>query len=345
MTALLRFLRPDVRARAVLYPDRASWLADRLGYLGGSEIAAVLGRSVYRASPFDVWRRKVRPHELLERAPEPEYLEWGQRLEPVILQKFADRHPGQRIFTAGLLSVAHPVYERIRATIDAGGLDLHEDHLEFVVDAKNLGGHAAVHLGPEGTDEIPDDYIVQGTVYCECLDVEACHFAILLGGNRYREYVVARNPGLAETLCVRALDWWADHVETREPPALDGSAQAEAFLRELYPRHELPMLPATDIALQHARAARAAQREADKHLEVSNYHRNILRQMIGAHEGIEGVATNRSSTLKKPVIDWQSVALDLGKTAPRRLDAALNRYTLKRAGEPGSRSLRLLVED
>jgi putative phage-type endonuclease len=65
------------------------WHQARMGGIGGSEIAAVLGLSKWE-SHFSLWHRK---QTLIPDRPDNPDTEWGTRLEPVILQAFADRHP------------------------------------------------------------------------------------------------------------------------------------------------------------------------------------------------------------------------------------------------------------
>ena len=70
------------------YSDRASWLADRKYYIGGSEIAAILGLSLYRTS-YDVYASKVLGAEPDK---DNQRLEAGRYLESGIIRWAAERH-------------------------------------------------------------------------------------------------------------------------------------------------------------------------------------------------------------------------------------------------------------
>ncbi len=71
-------------------PGSDEWHAARANGLGGSEVGAVLGLSPYD-SKFSLWFRKAGATEPVEVTPP---MEWGTRLEPVILGKYRDVHPG-----------------------------------------------------------------------------------------------------------------------------------------------------------------------------------------------------------------------------------------------------------
>ena len=68
--------------------DRAAWLRLRRQGIGASEAACVLGESTY-GSPMSVFAEKISTEEPVEE--QSERMEWGQTLEPVILDEFADR--------------------------------------------------------------------------------------------------------------------------------------------------------------------------------------------------------------------------------------------------------------
>lgn len=319
--------------RTARYATRAEWLASRAGFLGASEIAAALGLSVYKDnSPFRVWSSKVG-------APVPEDpqkqrdLDRGNRAQAAILGEFADEHPEWIVEPWDNAVVAHPVYgDRIRTSLDATVHARDDDcSLIAVADAKFVE-RKSNHWGEPGTDEMPADYVIQGLVQCECAEVPVCWFPVWFGRWDFSVYRVERNPEVAETLLVRAMEWWDRYVVTKEYPPLDGSAASESFLRHLHPRDALPMLPATEEAVALAKTLRAAKDAVKAAKDDETAAKVALLELIGSHAGIDGVATYRANKDTR-VVDWEAVARSLGAD-----QALIDEHTTTK---PGARVLRL----
>jgi len=330
----------DLCERVTIYTDRDSWLAGRQGFLGASELAAVLGMSHYAdASPMRVWQRQCAPGA----TPEPDarrsaWLDMGHRMEPVILTLWEERNPGAVLYRVPHLVAAHPVYPRLRGTPDA--LVFRDGVLVSGVDAKNLGVQQAKNLGEEGSDEVPVDYLMQGLAYCEIFEVPEWHFAVLLGGQRYLTFRVERNAAVAETIIGRALTWWALHVEARTPPPADGSEGTTRLLAALYPRPELPALPASEEAIHLGRLSRAARAAIAAAEEQQGAADNRLRQIVGPHDGIDGVCTWRANKPSKKT-DWLSAFAELAaRSDPEAAREIAARHTTEK---PGARVFRLTI--
>ena len=74
-----------------LFTDREEWLKVRESGIGGSEVATICGLNKWE-SAYTLWAKKthrIEAPDLSGREP----IEWGNRLEPVIIDKFADDHP------------------------------------------------------------------------------------------------------------------------------------------------------------------------------------------------------------------------------------------------------------
>lgn len=167
------------------------WHAARVGGLGGSEIAAVVGLSPWE-SPFSLWHRKKGN---VGRQTETREMSWGTRLEPVILDAFFETHPDlTRAELAG--TYRHHARPWQRANLDA--LALHGDTTDGIVEAKtDRFGDA---WGTPGTDQIPVYYKCQAQWYMDVMGAPRTYFAVLIGGSDYREYVLPYNEGDAKYL-------------------------------------------------------------------------------------------------------------------------------------------------
>ena len=81
-------------------------IPDRTKFIGGSDAATILGKSPW-STPYELWREKIGDPV---RKRFTSAMRWGTLLEPVVLQHFADIHPGSRLrkFKEPFVSAAHP---------------------------------------------------------------------------------------------------------------------------------------------------------------------------------------------------------------------------------------------
>jgi putative phage-type endonuclease len=172
------------------YPHGSpEWHAARANGIGGSEIAAVLGLSKFE-SHFSLWHRKL--GRIPERPQNPDQ-EWGTRLEPAILQKFADKHPE-------LVVDVHPGTWRNDerpwqiANPDAlaavpqelGGTDAPS----VIVEAKNVNDRIAY----EWDNGPPPYYVAQARWYLDVFGLDRAVIAALFGGSDYQEFPIYPDP-------------------------------------------------------------------------------------------------------------------------------------------------------
>lgn len=232
-------------------PGSPEWHAARAHGLGGSEIAAVLGLSPWE-SRFSLWHRKAGTVGPVDVSPE---MEWGTRLEPVILGKYRDSHP-ELDFEIENGTFAHEQRPWQIANPDLLAKDR-------VVDAKfSLYGDG---WGEDGTDEIPVHVRCQVLWYCDVLDLDRADVCVFIGGGAdYREFTIAYDPAEAVDLREAGAEFLRD-VTTGRRPDIDAHSATYAVIRELHPEIE-PVdveLP-NAVAHQFIRAKAAAKAaEAD----------------------------------------------------------------------------------
>lgn len=195
----------------------------RKKHLGASESAAVLGLSPW-ASPNDVYWRKVAPDGIDAEDP-TDAMRAGTRLEPVIIA-WAAEELGVEV-TTGIPTLIEPKRGILCATPDA----------EIV--GRNQGIEAkmssqADQWGDAGTDEIPEQYIIQCQHQMHIMGWELVHVPVLLVAFRadWRMYVVHRNDDLIAEIVERCEGWWREHVVARQPP--DDSPPPELILKRLH---------------------------------------------------------------------------------------------------------------
>lgn len=217
-------------------PGSPEWHAARADGIGGSEIAAVLGLSPFE-SRFSLWFRKT---GVIDPVDETSEMEWGKRLEPVILGKFIDEHPEH-----SLTLTPAGTWRNVDRPWQIANPDLLNDRLLVEAKFSPFGDG----WGPDGSDDIPVYYRDQVLWYMDCLDRRQAHLAVLIGGCEYREYVVDYDPVEAQLLRDAAVDF-LDSIARGDRPNLDGHTATYQTVRELHAD-----ISAEDVDLDEATAA------------------------------------------------------------------------------------------
>lgn len=264
----------------------------RRTHLGASEWAAACGLSSYKA-PIDLWAEKVGEADPFAG---DAITALGQDLEVGIVANAARRlgipvaRTGQTIeMGPGALSFAC-------ATPDAWlvGGDL------LQAKAPQNIGKASAEWGDDGTDEIPEEYVVQVTGEMAvargwakatgATPPERVHVAALLpreGMIAVGLFVVQWDPDLAAMLWERVRAFWRC-VEEKRPPPLDASESYTRHLAKRYPKVSKEIIEsdaAMDAAAHDFIKAQADLEDAESR---KTYARNRMQERIAGAYGIRG---------------------------------------------------------
>jgi len=238
--------------------DRARWLAERNNGIGASDIAALIGLSKWD-SPLSLYAQKIgaTPAETVE----PEWLEWGNRLEGVILEAYGERS-GRRVARSGEL-FAHDDVPWARATFDA--FTLLKADTWIPLQAKNAGEYKA----EEWAEGVPAwyDAQLQWEMFVAGKDTPAGSVACLLGGRRMIWDDTERNSALIHQMHTAGEAFWYC-VENRIPPAPDASEHSRTALHLLYPREVPESIVSLPASLMEQADLLAAVKETEKGLEA-----------------------------------------------------------------------------
>lgn len=251
----------------------SEWLEYRRKGIGGSDIAAICGISKWKR-PIHVYLDKI--GEL----PESEFseaAEWGNRLEPLIAEKFADQHPEWAVTKKDLI-YSHPDYEWALGNIDR--MLICPNRGRGILEIKT----ANEYLRQEWDNgNIPDYYYVQLQWYLFITGLDWGYFATLIGGNKYREFEVQRDEEMIEQILRLASDFWNNHVLAKECPPFDGSDASSALLNKWYPKATETMQLELD-AVELVDAYLLKKKELKSLEEVITEAENVLKSMLGHHE-------------------------------------------------------------
>lgn len=272
------------------YGSRDAWIAGRRDGIGASEVSILFGLAPASwGSPYTLFLEKTgRLEKELDQGDEPEWLEMGRRMEPVVADVYEDRTKRKLWKGGGAHVVAvDPELSVLRATPDRFVLELPEESERAwfpgngVLEIKNVGFYRA-HDWDEGT---PPHVECQVQAQLACTGLLWGSAAGILGGNRFVYRDIKRNDVFIAEMRTAVEEFWA-LVKSGTPPDIDGSAETERAIKRLNPRDsgdEVGLPPESVIwwetIEQHKAAIKAAE---DEHKAPLKEAENNLRAAIGS---------------------------------------------------------------
>ena len=274
MGTAIKFEQQDQNAIKTSNLSRQDWLALRQSGIGGSDIAAIIGVSPY-ATAYDIYQSKTQPVN----EDSNEFAYWGTVLEDTVAREFSKRS-GLKIQNVNFL-MRHPEHRWAIANIDravvnrdvSGNVRFKDGKLttDQIVEIKTASEYVGKNWGNEDSDEVPDQYQCQAQWYMGVTGVDVCHMAVLIGGNKYRQYRIERNQDLIDVLFETAHDFWHNHVLAGVEP--DATTLQNA--KDKYPRHNpdttLDVEPDSETAkvFEHYESLKAQEKEIKAALELA----------------------------------------------------------------------------
>lgn len=263
----------------------------RQGKCGGSDVAAILGLIPSWRTPFDVWAEKT---GLVHRDPNDESpaQRRGRVLEPSVAAWYAEVtgyhvHKPSMVVASGpadwmVGSYDYLVYPEM-ASIPFG--------LECKTSKKDDGWAAdgSEATGLAAATIIPPHYATQVLWYLEVSGFDrwdvACFFMFT---DDFRRYTIRRDKEQGALLVERVAQWWDRHIIGGERPELDGSAAAQAWVQQAFPKQIDGLRDATQdeaILIGRLRAAEAASKHAKAEEDLLKVQ---VQEIIGDAEGVKG---------------------------------------------------------
>jgi putative phage-type endonuclease len=262
---------------------------DRAAYLGGSDIAAIMGLSPYRTQ-VDVYLQKTR------QAPPPKpdpardrHLMRGKRMEPYVVQMLEEDH--------GITIVGRnnryrdPEYPFMAAEIDFEWHDADPRVRNGEIKTVALVPGILDRWGEEGTDEVPVEHAAQ-SMWGLMLTPgrELCQYGTLFGMDQLVLYSIERDEETIANMREQGLAFWRNHVELRVPPP----PRTLGDCYKLWPRVLRRAKPATP----QIEAALRTYVELTDQIRVANEGREecefLVKSFLEDHEGViraDGIAT------------------------------------------------------
>lgn len=251
----------------------------RLTGIGASEIGSVVGADGAWDSALTIWGYKT--GRLKPGNDVPEYIELGNLLEPVIASLYTKR-TGFALVECGTL--VHPKDPLQLATPDRLVADR-----PWTVQIKKARSRAT--WGEEGTDDIPENILVQCMWELSVTGREVAHVPVLFFGSKMAIFTVRRDDEMIGLLAEQGHKWWTDHVIGNRPPAPDGSDKAREALGKLFPsagKMTYPLGEDLEKIFEIAREYCQAREEEKAAKSRKDACGNTLRLLIGEGAGFAG---------------------------------------------------------
>lgn len=198
------------------------WLELRRSGIGGSEVGTILGLNRWE-SPYTLWAKKT--GRIDESVGASEAMEWGNRLEPVILDKFEESHPDLTLHRE-VGTWSHPEREWQRANPD--GIFETADGEFGIVEVKTS------QFEDDWTAGVPRYYETQVQWYLQTFGFASAYVVALFHGNRYREYEVTAE-GFTQEVNLEAVEQFRKFLVEDIAPDFDGSTSTYETVRAQHP--------------------------------------------------------------------------------------------------------------
>jgi putative phage-type endonuclease len=220
MSSVLEF---DTANRLGLFENREEWLEVRKSGIGGSEVAAICGLSKWE-SAYTLWLRKTGRAQDKDLSAN-EAVEWGNRLEPVVIDKFEESHPELTVFR-DVGTYAHKERDWQRCNPD--GIYQLPSGEYGVLEIKTA------QFEDDWIGGIPKYYYTQVQWYLQTLGLGEAVVAVLFHGNKYREYLVQAN-SLEQDINIERVTYFMKCVRDDIAPELDDLEATYEAVRAQHP--------------------------------------------------------------------------------------------------------------
>jgi putative phage-type endonuclease len=190
-------------------PNTTEWHEIRRTGIGGSDASSALGMSKYKTM-YQLWDEKRNGCLPME---DNNYMLWGRILEPVIRQQYSDR-------TGSTVRVLGGVLRDEKHSFMLANPDGITDN-RILVEIKTA--RTSDGWGEEGSDEIPQNYLLQVQHYLVITKLDVAHVAVLIGGSDFRIYEIPADKELQEMLIDGENNFWEMVISGKAPPLVNSA--------------------------------------------------------------------------------------------------------------------------
>lgn len=249
--------------------SREDWLKYRKRGIGGSDVAAILGISKWK-SAVGLWLDKT--NQSSEPEEENEAMQWGNIMEPVIRNHFAEVM-GKPVAEVKAM-LRHPEYPFMLADVD--GVTVDDEGNPAILEIKT----ASEYKRGEWEDDIPPYYQTQVQHYLCVTGVKKAYVAVLIGGNSFKVFEVDADVEVQQMLIAVERDFW-NKVQNMIRPEIDGSDVATELLNRAYRGGISEQIVLPEEAIEYVDRYMEASAEEDnakaKKQDAANHIKEFMR--------------------------------------------------------------------
>lgn len=191
---------------------------DRRKFIGGSDIAAILGVSPWKTL-VQLWADKTTPPSEEPERPRRQLLR-GKRWEAVVSEMLVEslKAEGMDVEVIGANKrYPDPKHDMFACEIDFE-LRLNGEQEITNCELKTVHPFKAKEWGDQGTDDVPVWYTAQAMWGLGITERKTCIVAALFGADELKPYLIERDEKIIEGMRAKALAFWNDHVLTGIAP-------------------------------------------------------------------------------------------------------------------------------
>jgi len=246
------------------------WHDLRQGHVGGSLVGTIAGLNKWE-SPYTAWAKFT--GQISDDIPDSPAMEWGRRLESVVLSKFADEHPELRILDeVGTWQNLERPYQI--ANVD--GLAVEPDGSLSVVEIKTA------RVADDWLDGPPLYYLTQVQWYLSCLGLSKGYVAVLIGGSDYREFEIPADP-FQQDADIALVERFLEYCDQNQAPDWDGSQSTYETVRRMHPEiHDQEV----ELGSLGQNLLKALELESDAKAHVNELKSKVMDKMKFAKRGL-----------------------------------------------------------
>lgn len=280
-----------------------SALERRKNHVGASEVAAVMGLSPWKTA-HDLWLEKT--NKLDEKPLENESMGIGSMVEDGLLDWWAVELGKKilknqfRVHEGGIISATHDAL----VVGEPVGIEAKTAGIMNPIQARD-------EWGEEGTDEIPDYYILQTQTQCLVSGLDVVHVPALIGGRGRRMYRVERSDKICAAILERVTLFWTENVLKDMPP--DSIPSLDVIRMRKREPGKVISLPAADVT--YWQECETRRKEAEKAADFAKA--AVLAAMQDAEIGESEAGSVKVTKVKSSRLDSKALKAEQPEIAEK----------------------------
>lgn len=255
-------------------PNTKEWHDLRRGKIGGSMVGTIAGLNKWESAVTAFYKLTG---EIDDQVPDNPAMEWGRRLESVIIDKFIDEHPELEV----LKDVGTWVNKERTYQLANPDALIRRDGELGVLEIKTAA-YKDDWIDENGELRVPLYYQTQVQWYLSCLDLKFAYVAVLFSGREYLEFEIAADPFQQEIDNELVLNF-LNFVHLNIQPDWDGSNSTYETMRRVHPEIQDTEVELGSLGQELLEAAKEAEIATERFTKLKS---EVFARMSTAKTGL-----------------------------------------------------------